>query len=446
MANPFTWTLNQIRNLNDAIWHTPLSEISRRKIILIKQLRIIVIAARGFINDKVQIRASALTFYSILSVIPAAAIAFAIAKGFGLDQNLEQLITRELQAHHEVLNWLLTNARSAIEQTQGIYIAGAGIIILFWSVMSLLDNVESSFNHIWQIRTSRPWYRKFTDYVTIMLIAPVLLVLSGSITVFVSTKLADFLTTAQVLEFLKPVISFLVKFIPYLLSWLTLTLLYIIIPNTKVKFVPALVSGIIAGTFLQILQWLYIDLQFGITKLSAIYGSFAAIPLFIIWLQASWLIVLLGAELSFANQNISRYEYEYEALNISNFQKKALALMVMSIIARNFTTGEKPLSAEKIAGCLKIPVRLARDILQDLSNAELVSIIHINEHKEWQYQPALDVNKLTVSHILSRLDRKGVEQRTIVKSKDYNKVVSMLEKYERQIAKSDTNVPVKDLI
>lgn len=446
MANPFTWTLNQIRNLNDAVWNTPLSEISRRKIILIKQLRIIVIAARGFINDKVQIRASALTFYSILSVIPAAAIAFAIAKGFGLDQNLEQLVTRELQAHHEVLNWLLTNARSAIEQTQGIYIAGAGIIILFWSVMSLLDNVESSFNHIWQIRTSRPWYRKFTDYVTIMLIAPVLLVLSGSITVFVSTKLADFLTAAQVLDFFKPVISFLIKFIPYLLSWLTLTLLYIIIPNTKVKFVPALVSGIIAGTFLQVLQWLYIDLQFGITKLSAIYGSFAAIPLFIIWLQASWLIVLLGAELSFANQNISRYEYEYEALNISNFQKKALALMVMSIIARNFTTGEKPLSAEKIAGCLKIPVRLARDILQDLSNAELVSIIHINEHKEWQYQPALDVNKLTVSHILSRLDRKGVEQRTIVKSKDYNKVVSMLEKYERQIARSDTNVPVKDLI
>ena len=446
MANPFTWTLNQIKNLNDAIWHTPLSEISRRKIILIKQLRIIVIAARGFINDKVQIRASALTFYSILSVIPAAAIAFAIAKGFGFDQNLEQIITREFQAHHEVLNWLLTNARSAIQETQGIYIAGAGIIILFWSVMSLLDSVESSFNHIWQIRTSRPWYRKFTDYMTIMLIAPVLLILSGSITVFVSTKLFDFVTAAPILDFFKPVISLLIKFLPYLLSWITCTLLYIIIPNTKVKFIPALISGVIAGTFLQILQWLYIDLQFGITRLSAIYGSFAAIPLFIIWLQASWLIVLLGAELSFANQNISRYEYEYEALNISNFQKKALALMIMSIIARNFTTGEKPLSAERITGCLKIPVRLARDILQDLTNAQLVSVIHVNEHKEWLYQPSLDVNKLTVSYILSRLDRRGIEQRTILKSKDYNRVVSILEKYERQIAKSDSNVLVKDLI
>ena len=131
-------------------------------------------------------------------------------------------------------------------------------------------------------------------------------------------------------------------------------------PNAKVKFVPALISGIIAGTILQILQWLYIDLQFGITKLSAIYGSFAAVPLFIIWLQSSWIIVLLGAELSFANQNVSRYEFESEALNISNYQKRALVIMIMHMIIRNFSIGEKPISAETIAMTLKIPVRLAQ--------------------------------------------------------------------------------------
>ena len=97
-------------------------------------------------------------------------------------------------------------------------------------------------------------------------------------------------------------------------------------PNAKVKFIPALISGIIAGTILQDFQWLYIDLQFGITKLSYIYGSFAAVPLFIIWMQSSWIVVLLGAEISFANQNVSRYEIESEALNISNYQKRALVL------------------------------------------------------------------------------------------------------------------------
>ena len=445
MVNPISWILDLIKRLNDAIWLTPLSEISKGKTFIFKQLRIILLAARGFSNDKVSLQASALTFYSLLSVIPIAAIVFAIAKGFGLDKNLEQLIIDKFQSEQEVLNWLLQNATNAIEKTRGGYIAGIGVIILFWSAMSLLNHIESSFNHIWQIRSSRPWYRKFTDYLTIMLIAPVFIILSSSITVFISTELTDYMTKAPILDFFKPVISFLFRFAPYFLSWITLTILFIIMPNAKVKFVPALISGIIAGTILQGIQWLYIDLQFGITKLSAIYGSFAAVPLFIIWIQTSWIVVLLGAEISFANQNISRYELESEALNISNYQKRALVLMIMHMIIRNFSMGEKPISAEYIAVNLKIPVRLSRDILQDLSNANLVSIIHENEEKERLYQPALDVNRLTVSYVFSHLDKKGVEQIMVIRNKDYEKIISMLEKFDRLIAKSNSNILIKDL-
>ena len=445
MENPVSWSVTQLKRLNYAIWHTPLSEISKGKTFLFKQLRIIVLAARGFSNDKVQLRASALTFYSLLSVIPVAAIAFAIAKGFGLDQNLEQIITDEFQSHQEVLNWLLQNARNALNETRGGYIAGVGMVILFWSVMSFLEHIESSFNHIWQIRSSRPWYRKFTDYLTIMLIAPVFIILSSSITVFISTELTNFMSNAPILEFFKPLITFLIKFAPYFLTWIALTVLFIIMPNAKVKFVPALISGIIAGTILQVLQWLYIDLQFGITKLSAIYGSFAAVPLFIVWIQSSWIVVLLGAELSFANQNVSRYEFESEALNISNYQKRALVFLIMNMIIRNFSVGEKPVSAEYIAATLKIPVRLARDILEDLSNVNLVSIIHENEQKERLYQPAMDINRLTVSYVFSRLDKKGIEQRMVIKNKDYDKVISMLEKFDRLVAKSNSNILIKDL-
>jgi membrane protein len=445
MVNPVSWILDQLKRLNDAIWNTPLSELSRRKSFIFKQLRIIVLAIRGFLNDKVQLRASALTFYSLLSVIPVAAIVFAIAKGFGLDQTLQDLIIKKSGSEQEVLSWLLQKARIAIEKTRGDYIAGIGMIILFWSVMSLLDHIESSFNHIWQIRSSRPWYRKFTDYLTIMLIAPVFIVLSSGITGFQVTTLPDYMTNAPIIDFFKPVISFLVKFAPYFLSWVALTILYIIMPNAKVKFMPALISGIIAGTILQGIQWLYIDLQFGISKLNAIYGSFAAVPLFIIWLQTSWTVVLLGAEISFANQNLSRYELESEALNISNYQKRALVLMIMHMIIRNFMLGEKPISAEYIAVNLKIPVRLARDILQDLSNANLVSIIHENEEKERLYQPALDVNRLTVSYVFSRLDKKGVEQIMVIRNKDYEKIIRMLEKFDKLIAKSDANILIKDL-
>ena len=175
MAKAVPWALKNIKRLNDVIWHTPLSDLSRRETFLIKQLRIIVIASRGFLNDKVQLRAASLTLFTLLSIIPVVAIALAIAKGFGLDQNLEGIITgmKDFQTYNEILTPLLERARATVEETRGGYIAGVGIIILFWSVISLLGQIENSFNQIWQISSSRPWYRKFTDYLTIMLIAQI---------------------------------------------------------------------------------------------------------------------------------------------------------------------------------------------------------------------------------------------------------------------------------
>jgi membrane protein len=445
MADPLSWAIHKIKQINDFIWHTSMADISKGKSFIIRQLRIIVIAARGFMSDRVQLRASALTLYTMLSIIPFVAIAFGIAKGFALDQKLQELLTTEFQTQPEVLTWILNQANIAIQATRGGYIAGIGLIILIWSVMSLLDQIESSFNHIWHVEESRPWLRKFTDYLAIMIIAPVILILSSSLTVVISTVLPDLIARAAILEFFKPLVGFLIKLAPYLLTWIALTVLFIIMPNTKVRFGPALVSGIIAGSILQLLQWLYIDLQFGITKLSAIYGSFAAIPLFIIWVQSSWIILLLGAELTFANQNISRYEVDSEVMTVSHYQRRALVLIIMSLIVRNFVSGEKPLSSETISNRLKMPVRLVIDVLQDLTGAGLVSVIHDNDYQDRLYQPSVDASKLSVSYIMDRFDKKGTDQKIFVKSGEYKKVVSMMDEFDNLIANSDINILVKDL-
>ena len=445
MANPVSWTIRKIKDLNEAIWHTPPSTLSKRRSIIVKQLRIIILSARGFSKNKVQIRASALTFYSVLSIVPLAAIAFAIAKGFGIDQNLTQLLTKSLNSQQEVLQWILPIAQNALKATNGGYIAGVGVIILFWSVMSLLNHIENAFNQIWEIRFSRPWYRKFTDYLTIMLIAPVLLIVSSSVTVFINQGFTQFMEKAPILDVLKPVISFLIKISPYLLIWFILTVLYIVMPNTKVKFRSALVAGIVSGTILQVIQWFYIDLQFGISKLSMLYGSFAAIPLFIIFLQMSWTVVLLGSELAFANQNVSRYEFESTALNISHYQKRLLTILIMRMVVRNFIEGKPPLTSEALTLDLKIPVRLVRDIVQDLNSAGLVSIVITDDSKERHFQPALDVNILTVSYVLSKLDRMGVEQRSAVKTREMEKVNDILTRFEKCVAKSSHNALIKDI-
>jgi membrane protein len=141
-----------------------------------------------------------------------------------------------------------------------------------------------------------------------MLISPVLVLMSGSATVFITTQVTQITQKVELLGVISPLISFLLKFSPYVLIWALFTILYIIMPNTKVNFKAGLLGGVVAGTLYQIAQWAYISFQISAAKYNAIYGSFAALPLFLMWLQISWWIVLFGAELSFANQNVHTYE------------------------------------------------------------------------------------------------------------------------------------------
>lgn len=445
MANPIQWGIAKAKEINSLIWNTRLSEISKRRGFVIVNLRTIVLAARGFTQNNVQMRAASLTLYTLLSVIPMAAIAFAVAKGFGLDADLEREIIQEFASQQELLNQVLSIARGALLETKGGYLAGVGVVILFWSVMNLLDEIESSFNHTWQVRQSRPWIRKFTDYLAIMLIAPVAIILSSSITVFISTQLTEFMQTAPILEHFKPLITFLVKLAPYFIMWLVLTIAYLALPNTKVNFGPALVAGIVAGTLVQITQWLYVDLQWGISRLSAIYGSFAAIPLFIIWIQTTWLIVLLGAEISFAKQNVSRYEYESDAMKISSFHRKVFTIMILNSVVKNFKNGNPPRGAEALASDLKIPVRITSELLNDLKDAGLVSEILSEKDKRRTYQPAMDINMLTVGFVLNRLENMGTDHNTVLKSKEYNKVLIILSQFDKLMMDADQNILIKDL-
>jgi membrane protein len=445
MAKPISWLVNKFRQLNYSIWNTSLSQASRGRRIVIKYIRTFLLAARGFRQDKVQLRAASLTLYTLLSIIPMAAIAFAVAKGFGLEGDLQSKLTSEFASQQEVLGWILSVADNALQTTKGGYMAGIGVIILLWSVMQLLDHFESSFNHIWQVRQQRPWIRKFTDYIAIMLIAPVFVILSSSITVFISTKLTAYMDSAPILETFKPLITFLLKLTPYMIVWLVLTFLYIVLPNTKVRFGSAFLAGFFAGTLLQFVQWLYIDLQIGITRLSAIYGSFALFPLFMIWIQTSWLIVLLGAELSFANQNVLRYEFESDSLNISIFQRKILTILILRSIVKRFHVGKEPVGAEIIAAGMRIPVRIANDILYDLTEAGLIVQLVGDKDKQRIYQPGLDINQMSVSYVIDRLEKKGTEQTTVLKGDEYNKVLNILGEYNKLLDKAGADILVKDI-
>lgn len=439
------WISRQTHYITEDIWQVPLKDLPRKQSFIIRQLRIIVLAIKGFREDKIQLRASALTFYSLLSVVPVVAMLFGIAKGFGFEKRLQAELMNSLSGHQEVLDYVMNFAQSFLENTSGGFVFGIGLVLLFWSVMQVLGHIEGAFNFIWQIKKSRPWVRKFSDYFSIMFFAPVFIILSSSATVYLSTQIDHLTQQVALLGAIRPLIVFLLKFTPYFLMWLVFTLLYLVMPNTRVSFRSALVAGILAGTIFQLTQWAYIHFQVGVSRYNAIYGSFAAFPLFLMWLQISWLIVLLGAEISFANQNVDRYEYESDSLHISQKLKRILSLLVVSRVVKDFRDENPPATAGSISEVLKIPVRIAREIIYELVQAGIFTEIQTEKTRERAYQPALDIHQISLSFVIQRLESAGTPHFTLSKNKDYQRITEVLETFEESVRQSPSNILMKDL-
>jgi len=245
----------------------------------------------------------------------------------------------QFSGQEEVLTTVISFANSLLANTKGGLLAGVGIMVLFWAVIKVLGNIEYSFNDIWGIKEGRTLGRKFSDYLSVMLLCPILMILASSVTVFITTQITLITAKVALLGMFSSIIFFVLKLLPYCLIWVLFTFLYIFMPNTKINFKSGILAGIIAGTLYQLVQWGYIVFQVGAAKYNAIYGSFAALPLFLIWLQLSWLIVLFGAELSFAHQNVDTYEFEPDSLNISDHFKKLLSLQTCHVLVKNFCGG-----------------------------------------------------------------------------------------------------------
>ncbi len=427
------------------IWRIRLAELPFGKSFLLKQLRIIILAIRSYDEDRCLLRASSLTFYTLLSIVPIVAMFFGVAKGFGFEKRLENELYDKFPGQEEILSQVINFANSLLEQTRGGLIAGIGLLVLFWSVLKVLGHIEMAFNDIWEIKESRSWGRKFSDYLSIMLIAPILVLMSGSVTVFITTRVTQITQEVALLGVFSPLIAFLLNFIPYVLIWILFTVLYILMPNTKVNFKAGFIGGVVAGTLYQIAQGAYISFQIGTARYNAIYGSFAALPLFLMWLQISWWIVLFGAELSFANQNVDTYEYEPDSLKVSPGFKKLLSLQIVHLLIKKFANGDKPFTDSQISNRLQMPIRLVHSILSELVESGLVSEIKTKIDKELAYQPARDINQLTIQSVLDALDQKGIDDIPVAKTGEYQALSNALQGFSEAMAGSPANKLLKNI-
>lgn len=427
------------------LWTIDTSSLPKYQKIAISLVRTFALAFRGFKEDKVNLRASSLTFFSVLSVVPILALAFGFAKGFGLDGRLQSILKENLKGQEEVADWIFSFANNMLSSVNGGWIIGVGLVFLIWTVMKVLGNIENSFNEIWQVKKSRMFFRKFSDYLAIMLFAPILLVLSSSTQVFLIEMMDKITKEIAFVGYVGPALYMAVKFIPFILIWLLFTLIYLFMPNTKVKFSSALIAGIVAGAAFQLLQWGYFHFQIGVSRYNTIYGSFAALPLFLVWLNWSWLIVLFGAEISFSAQNQEQYQFESDIKNLSNINKQLIFVLITHFVIDRFQKNELPPTSKEISTELKLPIRLVNLLIYELIECRIIAETPSNLDKESGFLPSVDIHKLKIFDIIYKTRSKG----STLKDKEENSIIQNIEeKFEtfyELTSKSDVNILVKDL-
>lgn len=418
------------KNINE--WHNPLMRWG------VRQSKLILYTVICLIKHGTIARSAALTFYTLMSLVPILAVVFAVVKGFGLTDSLMNNLYGLFPQNPDVVDYLVSFVEKALARTQGGVMASVALIMLFWAVIKVFGSIESAFNHIWEVKIERSITRQWSDYIALIMIVPIL-----------------WIATSATGSYAQQLIGFddrwffvvLSRLISMLVIWTMFTLLYIIIPNTRVRFSSAFMAGIVAGTAFLLFQWGYLYVQRWMTSYNAIYGSFAALPLFLIWMQTSWQILLFGGELSFAYQNISRFDEERESLLISYDQRRKVILAIMLTVVENFRTRGGTTSGEYIRRQLDLPTRIVNDVLFQLVQArQLIAVDDNDRERATSYTPAYAISSMSVYGIITAVERVGARQFTMAQIPGLVDLEARLERLKQRVHHSDDNALLVDIL
>lgn len=483
--------------LTYGIWRSNPETMSNRKSILYNATKTIILTIRNIKELNIPASARSLTYRTLLSIVPLLAVLFAIARGFGIENIVESSIfnlmlsrspeseivytapplsidtvtlfsdelsiaeddfiderrvvqvstvNKEVSTESrtkELLDLLFQLINNSLEQAKGGGIfAGIGIMLLFYTILLLFNEIENIFNQIWQVYKGRSIGRKITDYAALVLLMPLFFILVNALNILSYPQNQ----TLKIIYILYPFIPRLLDIVPYVVIILLFTVLFKFLPNTKVKFRNALIAGIITGVAFQIFQLLYLSGQLWITRYNAIYGTFAAIPLMLLWIQFSWFLTLIGAEISYAAQNVRKFSFEKETRRISRRYKDFFTLIVTSEIVKRFAYEKLPLTADELSEKCKVPSRLTNIILDNLLEINVISATPSKEDERvMAFQPAVDIHNITVNYLMSKLDKMGSEDFMIDTQGIYKDYWEALVNNRIYMYESDRDVLLKDL-
>lgn len=401
-------------------------------------IKIIIEAIKKYNKDKCGDKASALTYYTVLSIVPLAAMAFGIANAFGFYDVLRQLIMDGFKGHEMVAEYLLEFSDKYIAHMKGGLIAGVGLGMLFWSVMNLIGHTETTFNQIWGVSISRSYIRKFSDYISIVLIAIIALAASSSFLVNVTSQISSNVELAKVWRIV-------LSIVPVFLLTIGISLIYIILTNTKVKPASAFLGGFVAALGILLTQYVYLYFQIGITSNNAVYGSFAAIPLFLIWMRMMWFITVLGCEVAYLHQNVKNYRVKADVEGYSIDYRRKIMVCIANYVSVCFGDADKSApTSEEIAKELGLEHPIVVLLLKELVAAKLISEVHSQENKDVFYQPALDTNVMTLRRFLTKVELVGTTNDKF-DNEHYKRIARSLDTYVFPVEDEKGKILIKEL-
>ena len=419
---------------NEKLWLMRSRELPFYRRIALTAARVVVLTIRRFIQNRCTLKASALTFYTLFSIVPILALLFGIAKGLGLAQILDEKIHDFASDYPAVAEKIILFSDSMLQSAKGGVVAGVGVLLLIWSAVKLLGNIESNMNEIWGVRRGRSLVRKVTDYIAILIICPVLLLAAGSSVVFAAAQLDKIINTLPGGEHVGTFLRMGHGALPLVITWMVFTFIYMVIPNTKVRLRPALTGGLLTACAYTVLQSFYVFAQFTTSKFNAIYGSFAALPLFLTWLNLSWILILAGAQLTFAVQNVSEYEMQPVDSDLSQLQRHIYSIEITALLIRKFKQCAGSMSDDEISARLELPIRTVRTLLYDLVRGGILTPAAALNSKPagHYYLIAMPPEKITAEFLILTLDGLGgskyMNEQALRCLETYKKIQSQLDR------------------
>lgn len=428
------------RYLTRDIWRINEEQQSLGRRLWTGLLKRLLIVWNGFMDDNLTSYAAALTYNCILAAVPVLAIIFAVARGFNFGSIIEDQLRSNLSVNSELADTILGFVNSYLAHTHSGIFLGVGLLVLLYTVIMLTSNIETAFNTMWHVRSSRNIYRRVIDYVTVFAILPLMIVVTSGFSIFMVT-LTSFFSDYQILS---NTMEFVIQVAPMLLWCMAFVLLYKLMPNTHVKWTAVLVPGIVVGALFQLLQYLYIHYQIVLSSYNAIYGTFAALPMFMLWMNISWILILTGAQMSYANQSVDEYAFMKDSQNISRCDHDALCILLLQHIAYRFAEGMPPHTTHTLARETKLPHSMVQGLVDELVTVGLLSEGNDETGTKRHYLPRQDIHRITINKVVNYLDSNGLGRVSSKWAQD-NAEWNLIRKIRGSLTTKDGETTIADL-